>query len=189
MTTHNINPAHAKPKSPLASRILIGLGVIIGGIITLLIVAAIVLFTAIETGFVPDTMVQTGDEISTRHLEQLREARVLKRGETVQYYYSEGFLDIAYGGTVMTDKRIIGYWTEDESVEVLAYPLTSIVELVETEAGSEYVDAVYEITPYGDEDDYLILVLSVEDDLHLGMISALEKHIAENLAKNAVSEE
>jgi len=159
----------------------------IGGLIALLFIALVAFGAATEIGIFPSTLVQTGDELPEKQYEALREAKILNRNEVVKFYYAEGMFDVAYSGSIMTDKRILGYWTEGEKdeaeIKVLSYDLKDINYLELTEEGDSLTDAMYQVTVYGNSEDSLILYLSVEDDRHLEMVEALETQIAENTAR------
>ena len=157
-----------------------------GGLIVVCFIALIGIGTAAKLRIIPDTAVNTGEDLSEKHYEALRDAKVLERQETVKYYYSTGFLDITDSGTIMTDRRIIGYWTEEDIVQVYAYPLETLDRLVMNVEGGEWEDAEYAVAQRGDDENSLLLYLSVEDDAHLDMITALEKQIEKN---NAAYEE
>ena len=158
------------------------IAIFIGGLFALLFVVAAGFGFATEVGVFPATLVQTGDELPPKQYEALREAKILERGETVKFYYSEGILDVTYGGTIMTDKRILGYWTEEEDApkEVLAYPLDTIDRIVQNMEGDFITDGEYAVAQRGDDENSLLLFLSVEENRHLEMINALEAHIAKN---------
>ncbi len=152
------------------------------GIFAVIIIGLVGLGLATTTSLAPATLVQTGEELPGKQREKLLEADIIQPDEAVRYYYSEGLFDVTYGGSIMTDKRIIGYWSEDDKPrkQVLAYDLTDIDRLQMTEEGGGLTDAVYQIAVRGDDESSLMLFLSVESERHLEMIGALEAQIAEN---------
>jgi len=164
----------------------------IGGLIALLFIALMAFGAATEVGIFPSTLVQTGVELPEKQYEALREAKILDRNEVVKFYYAEGMFDVTYSGSILTDKRILGYWTEEEKdeaeIKVLSYNLKDIDYLELTEEGDSLTDAMYQVTIFGNSEDSLILYLSVEEDRHLEMVEALEKQIAENTSRFAETE-
>lgn len=161
----------------------IGLCVVLG----LLFALAILFGMATEVGVFPSTTVQTGRELPDKQYEALREANVLNRNEAVLYYYSEGLWDVTYGGSILTDRRILGYWTEEDKIKVYAYPVTDIDSITLLEEGGHISDAEYEVTSLRDEETSLFLYLSVEEDAHLPMVAAIETLVSQN-AERATKE-
>lgn len=159
----------------------------LGGIVAVIIIALMGLGLAISSGYATATAVQTGKELPKNQREKLLKADILNPDEAVRFYYSEGLFDVTYGGTVLTDKRIIGYWTEEDEVrkKTLSYDLNEIDRLQLTQEGDAITDALYQVAVRGDDENSLIMYLSVEGDRHLEMVEALEKHITENEARLA----
>ena len=106
------------------------LAISFGGLIATCFIALIAIGSAAEMGIIPDTVVQPGENLREKDYEALRAAKILDRKETVQFYYSNAFLDITESGTIMSDRRIIGYWTEDSKLQVYAYPLETLDRMV-----------------------------------------------------------
>jgi len=163
------------------------IGISLGSTVALCIVAVMGLGFAIELDLVPSPEVQTGEEMPDKHYQALRDARVLEQNETVKFYYSEGFLDITYGGSILTDKRVIGYWTDDDKVDVIAFPVDSLSGIEMLDEGGDWVDAEYEITRRGETHDALYLFLSTLEGAHVDMVNALEAQIEKNNAAHADS--
>ena len=165
------------------------IAIAIGCFIALIFILAASFGFATEIGIFPATLVQTGEEMPEKHYEALRDAKVLERKETVKFYYSEGMFDVTDGGTIMTNSRIIGYWKEDEKIEVLAYPLETLDRIVMNLEGGALEDAEYAVAQRGDDENSLLLFLSVEEDRHLEMVGALEDQIEKNNAAYAETAE
>lgn len=162
----------------------------LGGVVAVLFLGLMGLGVAVSTGHATATAVQTGKELPKNQREKLLEADIIKSDEAVRFYYSEGIIDVTYGGTVMTDKRIIGFWTEEGKArkQTLSYDLKDIDRLYLAEEGDGLTDAIYQVAVRGDDENSLMLFLSVEGDRHLEMITALETQIAENNARFAETE-
>ena len=160
------------------------IAIAIGGLMALLFAAAVFFGLAIELGMFPETHVQTGEELPKKQHEALIDAKILERQETVKYYYSQGFIDVTNSGSILTDRRIIGYWTEEkeDGVQVYAYPIETLDRLVMNAEGSEWEDSEYAVAQRGNNENSLLLFLSIEEDRHLEMVEALGNLIEKNNA-------
>jgi len=165
------------------------IGITFGGLFAFLFITAMGFGVATEVGVFPATLVQTGDELPKKQHEALKEANIVDRDEVIKFYYFEGLFDPTFGGSVMTDRRIIGYWTEDEKVEVLAFPLESLNQINMNVEGDFITDAEYVVWQRDDDENSLLLFLSVEEERHLEMVAALKKQISENNARFAETSE
>jgi len=167
------NPNYKKTKSWM---------IWLGGVFAVIILAIMGIGLAVTIGMIPETSVQTGQDLTDYQRNKLLEADIIEPGETVKYYYSDALWNVSSSGTVMTDKRIIGYWTEDDKprVQILAYDLNNIDYLQLTEEGGPLTDSLYQVTVRGNDESSLIMILSIEADQHLDMIAALNDHIAQN---------
>lgn len=135
---------------------------------------------AIMTGVIPAVQVQTGTEIPKKQEARLREVDLLQPGEQVRYYYSTGFIDIATDGAILTNKRVLGYWTVNGELDSYGFDIENIKSIERESEGSYLEDAAYNIYSFDDEADYLIIWLSVEEDRHLDMVAAIEKISRDN---------
>ena len=154
----------------------------LGGIVAAVFIGLMGLGIAVSAGYATATAVQTGKELPKNQRKKLLEADIIRSDEAIRFYYSQGLIDVTYGGAVMTDQRIIGYWSEEGKVrkQTLSYDLKDLDYLQLTEDGGALTDAVYQIAERGNHDESLLIVLSTESDRHLEMIEALQKQIAEN---------
>ncbi len=162
---------------------------IAGGVLATLMILMIGLSVIVTSGFTPATTVQMGEELPQSQLDTLREKNIIRPDETVAYYYFSGILKVEAGGTIMTDQRIIGYWNENGEVQSLGYSLDNIDRMILAEEGGVVMDAIYQIAVRGNDESSLLIPVSIENDRHLEMISALEKHISENTARDAAVSE
>jgi hypothetical protein len=155
----------------------------LAGLVGFIFVGLIAIGTASDIGIIPATVVQTGDELPQKQYEQLRDAKILNRNEIVKFYYGDSGFKITDGGSIMTDQRILGYWTEGEDPQIIAYPLEALSRMDTISEGGGLEDAEYEVFQRGDEENSLLLFLSVLEDGHLDMVAALEKQISENQSR------
>lgn len=146
----------------------------IGGVFLALIVG---FFIYLGSDFTTDIAVQTGEEMPKNQMRSLLKAGLIDEDETVLYYYSEAFFHIATAGTIVTNKDVTGYWTENDEREVMSYRFEDIRSVELEEAGDSWNDALYWVYPLDEESDAVGLILSVEDDGHLNLIKAIEDRI------------
>ncbi len=158
------------------------------GIPAFILACLMILGFAIVSGFMPEYGVVTGEEMHTRQKNVLRENSIIQYNETVLFSYSEGFLDVTYAGSVMTNERIVQYWKIDDKVETASLDLDKINQ-VQFISQDIYDDVVYTVSSNDESSEALRLTLSTDLDRHLEMIGALEDRIAENFARDAKSTE
>jgi len=140
---------------------------------------------ASTVGVVPATLIQSGDELPKAQEAQLREQGLLQSDEFVRYYYSTALFNIASDGSVLTNKRLITYWTLDEKRDVYAIDLDQIESIELNTEGSAIEDAAYNIYPYEPDPNYMTIWLSIESDRHLDMVKAIEKEALKNAEARA----
>ena len=71
--------------------------------------ALMVLGLMVETHFIPDTEAAPGEDLPRRVVEMLVENGIVEPGETILYYYSDGFLSHLDDGNLFTTERVISY--------------------------------------------------------------------------------
>ncbi len=74
--------------------------------------------------FAPPAHVLRDGEIPWSYEETLVDAGVLEPGEDVRFFYSAGLFSILDDGNLLTDSRVVSYWTESEQLHLYsaAYP-------------------------------------------------------------------
>jgi hypothetical protein len=145
---------------PKASKLLMGCGSIIGGLILLLVVLAIVFTAAIDTGHIPDSAALPKGKIPARLLTKLREWGVIEPGEEVQFFYSCAFFSLKADGNLFTDKRVILYQEIDGEMEIYSahYPEIDSITFHESESWTE--DSSITITL--NDGDWFLLIVSAD---------------------------
>jgi hypothetical protein len=134
------------------------------GIPAALLLAAILGFGALtQSGILPSTAVLAGDVVPSRHRALLYSEGIVPDGETLRYFYSEGFLSVLEAGSLLTDKRVITYVTDEagqlQIYEILLSEITAI-DVVET--GNFFTDSIYHVST-GDAGLWLQFPLSTEN--------------------------
>ncbi|MGD8896440.1 MAG: hypothetical protein PVJ73_10420 [Acidobacteriota bacterium] len=93
------------------------------------------LLIAGDVGLLPSGAVRSGSLLSSSVTTFLQEA-ILKRGEEV-LFYSAGPLSYSDDGCLLTDQRIVSYWTDPEATELHVESATfSSIRRITVEYGS-----------------------------------------------------
>lgn len=125
------------------------------------LIAGLGLLLLVAFGQVP-TAVVSASEMKQEHFEWLVEQNYLQADERPLFFYSEGLLSIADGGSLLTDKYV-GGWQERDGEQVDGwYRLGEICKIELQSEGNALADAVYNVHGTG-EDNRLTLILSAED--------------------------
>ncbi|MFQ5609718.1 MAG: hypothetical protein ACE5F8_05550 [Woeseiaceae bacterium] len=152
-------------------------GKILGGILGLLVATAWVFGFMMESGAVPSDRVQTHDEIGEKHMAVLLEEGIIARDERIEFFYSEGLVSVREGGSIVSDRRVMGWsaWDEDELyiTEIASNDIQS-VELIQE--GNTFNYAVYAVTG-SNADDYVELWLPHEYGDAERFVAAIEAKI------------
>ena len=114
------------------------------------------------TSILPSTEVLHQSQIPKQDIEKLKRNGVLHEDDNVDYFYSYGLRSILEGGNLLTDDRVIIYFT-DEKGDILIYEMyfeeISSIEALQT--GGFLSNSLYRVN--GVTDDYwLLLELSTE---------------------------
>lgn len=128
-------------------------------------------------GFIPSIEVQKGADVPERQVEILISKGIISETDKVEYFYSEGFISVLAGGNILTDKEIISYAkNKNGELEVYTINYEDVAKIDVLETGDFITDAVYRVSTEDDE-TWLEVWLSVENNGHLKFIEALEAKI------------
>ncbi len=104
---------------------------------------------------------------------QLLQAGIISEGEVLKYFYSESPNSVLEAGNVLTDRRVIGYFT-DESGERRIYDLSladiASVDLIQQ--GNFIRDSLYQINSH-DPEVWIQILLSSKNKGGLVFVEAL----------------
>lgn len=148
------------------------------GIPATLIVLVLVGFSLMSsTGVVPSTRVLSGQEMKISDVEALRQFGVLEQADNVAYFYAQGLSSIMESGNVLTQDRVILYFTnEEQEVEVYEIFFDEITGVTLEEPGSLLEDAVYLVSTE-DPDRWLKLFLSIDQKGHEKFVDELKRRM------------
>ncbi len=67
----------------------------------------------------PETSVYLGRQVPKKYVEEIKDLKLLRHGEKIVYFYSDGFIDIKDGMYFVTDQNVVAYnnlWEEPETI-------------------------------------------------------------------------
>ncbi len=130
-------------------------------VVALLSAPALVFVSASSIGLIPSTQVMPGWMLWGPSRSFLERSAVVEPGERVLYFYSQGLFSFADDGNLLTDRRVISYWTDQETGQLFVEDaLFSDVEDTELEYGN-WVDPTV-LTVVRSDSSQFILALSTE---------------------------
>lgn len=134
----------------------------IGMVLVLGFIGLGVLGVLMDTGYAPSERVVSANDIPDRHYEELVAEGIVERGESIEYFYSEGILSIIEGGSILTNARVIAYERlDDGSINYYSIPNSEIVSVTLIQEGDATTYAVYQVRT-ADEGNWLNLLLPHE---------------------------
>ena len=136
------------------SKLLVGCGVVIGGIVGLLMLVGL----AIEGGFVPDANALPKGKLHPRVITQLRELEIIESDEEVQFFYSAALFSIEADGNLFTDKRAISYQKTDEQLELYSATYQEIASLEFNQSDTWVDDSTIVVTK--EDGEWFALIVS-----------------------------
>lgn len=148
--------------------------------VALFLILLLVVGFMVETGQLPPIEVVTGNKLKDTHKDALRQAGILLPGENIKLIYSEDLFSILESGSILTDKRVISYETENEKVAVYALNLDEVSELVRAEKGDILSDTVIQVFTEDENREGIQLLLSTENNGDEQFIEALSAHLPSN---------
>ncbi|MEP5764320.1 MAG: hypothetical protein ABJ308_06990 [Halieaceae bacterium] len=149
----------------------------IGIPVGIILIALLSLGMLSMTGAVPSTQVLAGDKIPQNQLETLLTEGIIDEGEEIEYFYSAGMTSIMEDGNLLTNRRVISYFINQESeLEIYELLLPQIRNIELVQEGSFLNDTIYQVNAY-QEDAWLQINLSTEDQGDVRFFEALQKMI------------
>ena len=106
----------------------------------------------------PETSVYPGNRVPERYMQVMKDVGALDAGETILFFYSDGFTDIRDGFYFVSDKNVVIY------IQQMAQPLTKI-PLNEIEDVELYRDESF----FGDSE---ITIYDADGDIHFFPVSS-----------------
>jgi hypothetical protein len=145
----------------------------------LLAVALQLLILAQAFQLLPDTAVIKGESLASWNRAYLVRHQLVDPNERVIYFYSAGAWSIGEDGNILTDKRVISYYYDEESgrrvVESAMFSEIDELEVGEDE-GQHYTQVVVRTL---DEANFTI-ILSPEEGMDAAFIAELRKRMSQD---------
>jgi hypothetical protein len=130
------------------------------------------------TDAVPSTEVVEGAEISESDRNLMIENGIIYDDEQIEYMYSYGVTSILEGGSVLSDRAVIMYHTdEDDGFNVYEITFDQIESVQLLEQGNLWNETVYQVNGY-DENNWITVTLSAEDEGDDEFVAALKRQIS-----------
>ena len=151
---------------------------IIGIAVVLIIVGLIGLGILAESGFTPSIEVQFGDKIREKDIASLVQNGIISSNDNITCFYSQGFTSILEGGNILTDNRVILYFTdENDQMQLYEIWLPEITDIELESKGDFLNDSVYVVNT-ADPEIWLKLFLSTEANGDEKFVKLLNEKIA-----------
>lgn len=133
------------------------------------------------TGAIPSTQVLVGDKLPKNEIETLLSEGIIDEGEVIEYFYSAGITSILEDGNLLTDRRVISYFTNDRSeLEVYELFIGDIRSVELVQEGNYLNDSIYQVNSY-DKDAWVQILLSKEARGDIRFIESLRNKIDRSL--------
>ncbi len=145
---------------------------------SVLIVTVLIGFALMSTvGLVPSTRVLAKNEIKTKDIATLRSHDIIASHDNVDYFYSQGLSSILESGNILTQDRVILYFTDEkEGLQVYEISVNEITNVEIESRGDTFNDSVY-IVNTNDPERWIKLFLSVEQKGDQKFVKALRDRL------------
>ena len=121
----------------------------------------------------------SGGKIPNLQIQTLINNGILKNNETIELFYSEGFLSVAEGGQFLTPTKLVSYEKVDGKLEVYEMPYSAIASVEMISKGHFFEDSVYLVNGNSYSNwESIHIILSIENNGDSRFIDKLEQNIA-----------
>lgn len=158
-------------------KFLLGLGLFVGAPLLIIIVGMAALTLLMQAGTIPSTAVITGDRLSSQALRSIAENVSLRRGESIEYFYSTAMFDWGGDGNVITNQRVIAYLRDDNGSYVEQADYADIARVLPEFQGDWGAKTTLTILTKDGREFYLLL--SNEDDLDHAAVEYVAARVQE----------
>jgi hypothetical protein len=125
----------------------------------------------------PSTKVLDGEAVAAADKKLLIDNGIVYEDETIEFLFSYGLRSILEGGSVLSDRAVIMYYTDDDygfNVYEITFDQIESVQLIQQ--GDMWTDSVYQVNGF-DEENWLTITLSDEGDGDEKFLDALRRKI------------
>ena len=132
-----------------------------------------------SVGVMPANEVVSGGKIPNLQIQTLINNGILKNNETIELFYSEGFLSVAEGGQFLPPTKLVSYEKVDGKLEVYEMPYSAIASVETISKGHFFEDSVYLVNGNSYSNwESIYIILSIENNGDSRFIDKLEQNIA-----------
>ncbi len=129
-----------------------------------------------ELGFIPNTAVVTGDQLWQSDVKKMQRAGVIKPGDEIHYFYSDGFLSVMEDGNGITQRHVFSYWQEEDGSISSEIATFGDIESIDVTPGKLTENTIISVQRK-DGSDFLLYV-SAEDSGDDRFIKALRNRMS-----------
>ena len=126
--------------------------------------------------YVPDTKVLEWSEVSSQGRRIIEEIVPPQEGETYIYYYGDGFASFKEDGNLVTDKRVVSYFSDEDEMYVIASTYDQI-RAIETEFGSTWIDTTVVTVNHQNPDDDFTMWFSAESRMDKKAVEYIQARV------------
>lgn len=129
------------------------------------------------TDMVPSTEVLEGSKVNLADKQMMIDTGIIYDDEEIEYMYSYGITSILEGGSVLSDRAVISYYTDEYdgfNVYEITYDQIESVQLIEK--GDLFTETVYQVNGFN-ENNWLTISLSPEGGGDEEFVAALKSRI------------
>jgi len=160
------------PNYKLAPKWMYYVGIPVGVLMSILMVFGMMA----TVGVVPSVTVVTGSEMNSKDILLLTEEGIIHQNDKIEFFYSDSYSSILKSGNILTDNRVVVYTQEEGSLQIYELPFQDIVSVELIKQGNYLNDSIYKVHSF-QEDAWIRLILSTEDQKDVAFVEALRKRI------------
>ncbi|MGB0716831.1 MAG: hypothetical protein ACPGXK_13190 [Phycisphaerae bacterium] len=124
----------------------------------------------------PGTPVYTGAQLPAKYLASINKLNLLDEGESVRYFYSDGYFNVERGMYFVTDRKLVLYSSEWTQAEIIM-PFGQIQKLAADFDESSFKDSTVQVIDKAGNEVYF--PVSSENGLDKKFVEAIQNGINE----------
>jgi hypothetical protein len=122
--------------------------------------------------------VHAGNEMRTDDIDILKSNRVISVDDNIIYFYSQGLFSILESGDILTEDRVISYFTdENQELQIFEIYLSEITDVDLESKGDLLNESVYKVNTV-DPERWLKLFLSDEQNGDQKFVEAMRNRLS-----------
>lgn len=159
-------------------KLLIGIGVVLGGLVGLVFLALMALGVLMELNYFPDSKVVQGERLWDKDIEYIKTLVRFDEDEQIEYFYSLGIFSIEEDGQFITNRRMVSYWLDEqtERIEVQQARYEEVEDIDFKTYDSWLDDTEIDVFPMNSEYSFTMF-FSNEEAGDKAVIAAIKSHL------------